>query len=54
MIVNGERIDDLQKMKPEIERILAYAELMERSTSISDNLQRLEEHIIMEEQGTDK
>ena len=49
MIVNGERIDDLQKMKPRIDHILAYAEQMERSTSISDNLQMIEEGIIIEE-----
>lgn len=49
MIVNGERIDDLQKMKPRIDHILAYAEQMERTTSISDNLQMIEEGIIIEE-----
>lgn len=49
MIVNGERTNDLQKMQPEIERILAYAEQMERSMSISGNLQMIEENIIIEE-----
>lgn len=46
MIVDGKRIDDLQSMKPEIDRILAYAEQMEQSTSISNHLQSIEEYII--------
>lgn len=46
MIVDGKRIDDLQKIKPEIDRILAYAEQMEQSTSISSHLQGIEEYII--------
>lgn len=46
MIVDGKRIDDLQKIKPEIDRILAYAEQMEQSTSISSHLQSIEEYII--------
>lgn len=49
MIVNGVRTDDLQKIQPEIERILAYAEQMERSMSISGNLRMIEESIIIEE-----
>jgi hypothetical protein len=46
MIVNGERIDDLQAMKPEIERILAYTEKLEQRTSISNCLQSIEVNII--------
>lgn len=46
MIIDGKRIDDLQKIKPDIDRILAYAEQMEQSTSISSHLQSIEEGII--------
>lgn len=46
MIIDGKRIDDLQKIKPDIDRILAYAEQMEQSTSISSHLQSIEEGLI--------
>lgn len=46
MNIDGKRIDDLQKIKPDIDRILAYAEQMEQSTSISSHLQNIEEGII--------
>ena len=49
MIVNGKRIDDLQALKPEIDRILAYAEQLEQSASISANLQMIEESLIINE-----
>lgn len=46
MIVNGKRIDDLQKIESDIERVLAYANEIEKSADINANIKNIEEELL--------